>query len=1573
MLPLSLDSISSPTNLMAVGNITSRYLEAVENTSPTRLPLKPILKGNTSVRNKKNDSPDLDDLARQMNIEVQTSNLSLLRSRFDSPSATVSAFKVSPKKANATYLSPMKLTTLDSPLKPVTPSSKNPGRTSVHGSPSTSGGGYEYLCRIQAIKEWLQVILGEQIPQTPVELISHFRNGTYLAKLANQILPIKKSVYINDSKLEFRHTENINRFFQLLDFLDVPDLFRFELTDLYDAKDVPKVWYCLHAISHRICQLKPEYPAMGNLVGQIQFSDVDIKTATRSLTNGHLPNFSSADSGQPGSLPRSAAKSARPSVQSLNIPFTKPLCFLPEENPFKETKSSVDHTSNFELSLVRKPDLIPTNLSIDSSPLKAGPQDPFIEVKSIDSIAQEVSAMRIDKESKYYTSELEFHMLNVLMLQALCKGSLFRYRMFVDKIMLKSYDSEFTELFSTIRGNLLRKRTVHRHRDELLLHAQSIVKLQGLARGKNSRAYRSYSFSDAEINSVLNFQNLVRGVQLRKELTRIHKTLRNDETKILELQSRLRSKDLHRKFSILAVNRDVIEPKILALQSTIRRHLFNKSTNSNIVSRLVEADGLTQLQAIVRGGQARNKVRCYLKGINLLRLIIRDIQSISRGGILRTRLCNNVLITLLGEDAKLDELFAKVRGNKVRKTVSYKKAVLEYVGATEIIPLQSIFRGIFLRFKKEEDLDIIYENVDDIVSLQSKIRANFIQTDIQAMRNHYQANLDLLIRAQSILKSKYTQNAYKAFVNMKNPPLSVVRKFAYLLSDSGLDYQEEVELNNLKDEIFEKSKKNEELELQIENLDIKLGLLDKNKITIEDFMKNSNRFKTYKPLNSNTLGSQAMNKLSASAKNRIELYLSMFYFLQTKPSYWTRLYKSRAFKGKDEFTNRLKESITLIYPLHHGTINTPSRVEYFYIKFICSLMEVDIEHAKSVADITKLKFSCWIDFLIEFNSHAYQRTHLKSLVGNFVKAIIDDDEISFESDPSIIHFQLKEQEIRAYGKSDMPETILAQDAIKNPRVSDTFVKNLMALRDCVTDLIDILRNAIPKLPMHIRILARKAYNVSQLHFPDQGDGHHLAVAGAVFVKHYIGAIFHYPENFGLTITRVFGGRSEPMTAANLKFLNRALLQVFSMRPFSDNFMKPLNDFVNSSVNSTRSIIQGIIDVKDLETEYEMNDYDDIVSHERPSLVMKVAEMISIEKFIRPEIEIMAPSSDDQLRSVVDKLYQLVDNANDYVSLTELGNFTLSLSPVTKEDSVADSKTKTLFSQAKRCLLYIIRVEEGDDLLELFIHGVKPVHESIFKEIIESESDLKSASKINPYRSSYLGDVQNMRYIDLKMMALKVIILLERLGQVSRKNSFQELLNQIVIDIKTKDTQRRNRIEQTNIANQTVRRLEQKEVFLKRQLNDYNRHIDEVLSQLQLKPKEKKIFNIIPVFSKQYFYHRQLKKSNRLPKFGSYKYSAKKLIDQGVIGDFSGELQQKHATSSKLHFMFSCHKQSMFVIEAADGLATIPGACATITLDQLLDHQYEKKESWEMFNSMVKFDTENLATLIFRKFYDIKRD
>lgn len=70
-------------------------------------------------------------------------------------------------------------------------------------------------------------------------------------------------------------------------------------------------------------------------------------------------------------------------------------------------------------------------------------------------------------------------------------------------------------------------------------------------------------------------------------------------------------------------------------------------------------------------------------------------------------------------------------------------------------------------------------------------------------------------------------------VGSENPPLTVIRKFVHLLDQSDLDFQEELEVARLREEVVTKIRGNQQLEKDLNLMDIKIGLLVKNRITLE--------------------------------------------------------------------------------------------------------------------------------------------------------------------------------------------------------------------------------------------------------------------------------------------------------------------------------------------------------------------------------------------------------------------------------------------------------------------------------------------------------------------------------------------------------------------------------------------------------------------------------------------------------------------------------------------------------------------------------------------------------------------
>jgi len=108
---------------------------------------------------------------------------------------------------------------------------------------------YEYLCHVGEAQQWIEGCLGEELGFGVVEMEERLRNGVVLARLVRVFQGESAVRRIYDApKLDFRHSDNINHFFRFVRDVGLPEGFIFELTDLYEKKNFPKVIYCIHAL-----------------------------------------------------------------------------------------------------------------------------------------------------------------------------------------------------------------------------------------------------------------------------------------------------------------------------------------------------------------------------------------------------------------------------------------------------------------------------------------------------------------------------------------------------------------------------------------------------------------------------------------------------------------------------------------------------------------------------------------------------------------------------------------------------------------------------------------------------------------------------------------------------------------------------------------------------------------------------------------------------------------------------------------------------------------------------------------------------------------------------------------------------------------------------------------------------------------------------------------------------------------------------------------------------------------------------------------------------------------------------
>jgi hypothetical protein len=210
---------------------------------------------------------------------------------------------------------------------------------------------------------------------------------------------------------------------------------------------------------------------------------------------------------------------------------------------------------------------------------------------------------------------------------------------------------------------------------------------------------------------------------------------------------------------------------------------------------------------------------------------------------------------------------AHIRGNAVRAKITDQKAFLASQ-ETFIVQLQAIARGYITRRKYRKTID------------------------------HYNTNIDKVIAVQNYVKNKLLGNAYRKLTNDINPSLSTVKSFIHLLDDSDLDFDRELALEDLRQQVIEDIRENNLLDGHINVLDIQIALFLKNAISIDEVLKHSGAFKKKKEQQriisemaaknsqSNPFSFAAIDKES---RCRLELYQQLIYLLQTEPKYLARL------------------------------------------------------------------------------------------------------------------------------------------------------------------------------------------------------------------------------------------------------------------------------------------------------------------------------------------------------------------------------------------------------------------------------------------------------------------------------------------------------------------------------------------------------------------------------------------------------------------------------------------------------------------------------------------------------------
>jgi Ras GTPase-activating-like protein IQGAP2/3 len=701
------------------------------------------------------------------------------------------------------------------------------------------------------------------------------------------------------------------------------------------------------------------------------------------------------------------------------------------------------------------------------------------------------------------------------------------------KTQARKQESGIRELQAAIRGALARREAYDQY--EATREAEDEVQfLQAAMRGMLERArfHRDKALLARQSQRITTIQAAARALAIRSERIRTSEALFSNTRTWTALQAVLRGKEVRDHISLL------------------KKDLRGQGKSVSL------------LQASIRGAVARENFHALKLALFKHSTSIALAQTAARGHILRKRIEDDQRL-MSSHSASISRLQALSRGAVLRQQVG---AILRQIDDTEpeIVQLQALSQAMMLRHHIGQLLSELDQHDDSIIELQSAMRGLVVRSRFAEKQRFFKENMEKVVKIQSIVRAKIQGEAYKSLTNGKNPPVGTLKGFVHLLNDSDFDFDEEVEFERLRKTVVQHVRQNEMADQYITQLDIKIALLVKNKITLDEVVKHQKHFGGHVGtlLPNTDISSKDpfdLKALNKTSRAKLEHYQELFFLLQTHPQYLARLFRRlREHATAEKECERIKHLIMGLYGYAQKR-----REEYYLVKLIVRSLKEEIDTASSFEEY--LRTNCFFNKLFAASIKSPRdRKFMRDVLGALVKEnFIDNRALDLESDPvQIYRSAIGNEELRTGKQSRRNPNVPREEAIRDPETRATFIHHMQELRDITDQFFLCLEEALHRMPFAVRFIAQQTYEQLLARFRDEEPGHILQLVGQWIWRNYLQPALTEPEKFGV-VDRALTQEQK----RNLGEVSKVLTQAVSGREFGGEnvYLQPLNTYIRESV------------------------------------------------------------------------------------------------------------------------------------------------------------------------------------------------------------------------------------------------------------------------------------------------------------------------------------------------------------------------------------------------------------------------
>ncbi|KAM6328515.1 ras GTPase-activating-like protein IQGAP2 isoform 2-T2 [Alca torda] len=1387
---------------------------------------------------------------------------------------------------------------------------------------------YEYLCHLEEAKRWMEVCLDEELPPT-TELEEGLRNGVYLAKLAKFFAPnvvsdkkiydVKQERY-KRSGLHFRHTDNTVQWLRAMESIGLPKIFYPETTDVYDRKNIPRMIYCIHALSLYLFKLGLA-PQIQDLLGKVDFTEEEISNMRKELEKYgiQMPSFSKI-----GGILASELSVDEAALHAAVIAINEAI-----------EKGIAEQT----IATLRNPNAMLLNVDEE---LAQDYQNELFEAKR-----RKESNARLKVNGTI--SEEERDVYEELLTQAEIQGNINK----INRIIAIGHINEAIDQGNpekTLETLLLPTAKLQDVRPVNSRHYQDVLHHAKAQKCKESQDESALLWLDEIQQGISDANNNIKEAAiLAAGISMINKILeKGDSQPILMI--------LQSKFGLRVIPecaetyfRNLSEAKNLKTREDSNESPWIKLVMKNMYDYYYNVDTEEGTCVAPEGVVPKTS---WLTGEEIQNIVGQVTADYNREQLW---LANENLIV---------QLQARARGFLVRKNYQERKAYLQNQEPSAI-KIQAYWKGFKQRKSYVDRLKVLQGNIAAIVKIQSWVKMWLAKRAYRKRLQYFKDHNDEIVKIQAFLRANKAREDYRTLIGAENPPLTVLRKFAYLLDQSDLDFQEELEVTRLREEVVTKIRSNQQLEKDLNLMDIKIGLLVKNRITLQDVVLHSKKLnkKSKTQLEEMVMvDKQGIKGLSKERRKKLEAYQHLFYLLQTNPTYLAKLIFQMPQNKSTKFMD------TVIFTLYNYASN--QREEYLLLKLFKTALEEEINSkVDQIQDIVTGNPTV-IKMVVSFNRGARGQNTLRQLLAPVVKEIMEDKSLIINTSPVDVYKSWVNQlEMQTGEASKLPYDVTTEQALTHTEVVNKLESSIQSLRAVTDKVLTSIFSSLNMMPYGMRYIAKVLKSSLHEKFPDATEDELLKIVGNLLYYRYMNPAIVAPDGFDI-IDMTAGGQIHPDQRRNLGCVAKVLQHAASNKLFEgeSEHLSSMNTYLSQTYQKFRNFFQAACDVPEPEEKFNIDEYSDMVTLSKPVIYISIEEIINTHSLLLEHQDAIATEPNDLLNELLEGLGPVPDvesflgegavdpnDPNRENTLNQLAKTEISLSLTSKYElrEGEDQDLKSLMIKTKRLIVDVIRTQPGDTLLEILETPATAQQESAHLKLVEKRAILDSKTPEKMKHSQSIFEDGQLPIEQKKRKIQRNLRTLEQAGLVSSATKYQEIINEIAKDIRNQRRYRHHRKAELVKLQQTLNALNSKTAFYEEQINYYNTYIKTCLDNLTRKNSRRSI----KLDGKE-----EVKGSKKL-KQASLKYTAARLHEKGVILEIE-DLQ----TNQFKNVMFDItpgEEVGDFEIKAK--FLGVEMEKVQLHFQDLLQMQYEGVAVMKMFDK-AKVNVNLLIFLLNKKFY-----